>query len=279
MGSCGRALLVIISSALLLASDAASQTQAVDWTGTWNTKTGAGNAYVFKLKQSGSTVTGTVTKVGQGTVSKISNGTASGRKLTFNIVVGADTYKYEFTMSANGNAFTGRWGYGTDAAGVYAGGTWSGQRAVATTPTKRHYRMLIWTDTPDGVSRSTATTIPRGTGHNFPDAFVRLRWPGAPFRAPYPVYDLWWEQTTPSVGFSNASLTAAGLDTCRGRQNAHCLLNGIPHKSLLNSLQGLAVGPGPGPVPVTRIYRVTARDNSGRILIISNHLRITWVPS
>jgi hypothetical protein len=133
---CRTYLLVVLCVGLLTAASAhaASTATSAGWTGTWDTKTGAGNGYIFKLTQSGSSVTGTVTKVGQGTVERLQNGTVKGRVLTFNITSGGAVYRYEFTMSVDGGSFTGKWGYDTDPAGVYGGGTWSGQRAAAQGP-------------------------------------------------------------------------------------------------------------------------------------------------
>jgi hypothetical protein len=152
-------LLAIASAALLIVSAAVARTHAADWTGTWDTKTGAGNGYTFKLVQSGSSVTGTVTKVGQGTTSKLESGTVRGRVLTFKITTGGADNKYEFTLSADGQSFTGRWGYNTDAAGVYGGGTWSGQRAAAKTPAKPKPPSTVFVDWSGAWDTRTSTGL------------------------------------------------------------------------------------------------------------------------
>jgi hypothetical protein len=263
---------------VLLSPGSAARQQAVSWTGTWNTKTGAGSVYIFKFHQSGSTVTGTSHDSAGKLLNTIVNGSVSGRVLTFNAVAGTSTYKYEFTMSADNRSFKGRWGYSTDPAGVYQGGTWSGERMGAAPAAKRHYRMLLYTNAPDGRPKSTVVTIPTRQEAQRSVGLV-LRFPGHPFPAPVPRIWLWWEQRSPAVPFKNTRLNVAQLPVCTLRETTHCLLNANSYLALPNSLQGFSVGVHPDtPMPVTRIYRVTSRDRAeGRIVDVSNTLRVTWV--
>jgi hypothetical protein len=121
--------LLAVGAALVLSWGGAARAQSVNWTGTWDTRTGAGNQYIFKFNQSGSSVSGTA-RHGGGTVFTLSDGVANGNVLTFRIDIGGGLYnRYEFVMGGDGNSFTGRWGYDTDPPGVYNGGTWSGRRA------------------------------------------------------------------------------------------------------------------------------------------------------
>ncbi|MEW6582461.1 MAG: calcium-binding protein [Actinomycetota bacterium] len=86
-----------------------------------------------------------------------------------------------------------------------------------------------------------------------------------------------FEQAGPGLRFTDGPLPPGARRVCRGRDPAPCVVNAVPRATFrLDTVQAQPVALGPGPYPVTRRYRVTARDAAGTLLAASNTLEITW---
>src|SRR4051812_43717456 len=104
------AVALIVGVFAILAVSATAATP--NWTGTWDSRTGSGNHYIFEFTQSGSTLTGSYYGAGSPEdVRDVSDGVVSSDGRTLKFLSDNRAYQYEFTMNADGESFTGKWGY------------------------------------------------------------------------------------------------------------------------------------------------------------------------
>ena len=243
------------------------------WAGTWSTNFGK-----MTLRQTGNTVEGNYTHR-QGHLL----GTVSGRVLRGKWdhaptrVGPGDAGDFEFTLSVDGKSWTGRWRYaspgaawGTDWRGTCTGGPCSGAPQA-------NYKLLLWTNKPDGRMHSQATRMNRVNRGGDVGINLTVRMPQG---SPPPPFKAWFEQRPPGVAFGNGSIGDLGV--CTNLSTArHCRIHGPGTGVSGSSLQAIFITPVRHQgrwldMPITRFFRVTGRDSQGRLVVASNTLRVTW---
>ena len=265
------ALAAALAAAVIPSSSA--RPLANTWAGTWSTNFGT-----MTLRQSGNSVDGNYTH-DQGHL----RGTVSGRVLRGKWDEAptrtgpGDAGDFEFTMSADGKSWTGRWRYARE--GAPWGTDWRGtctRGACAGTP-QADYTLLLWTNKPDGRMHSQATRMNRVNRGGDAGINLTVRMPQG---TPPPPFKVWFEQRPPGVAFGNGSLgdlvVCTNLSTTR-----HCRLHSPGYGVSGSSLQAFFITPVRHQgrwldMPITRFFRVTGRDSQGRLIVASNALRVTW---
>lgn len=143
---------------------------------------------------------------------------------------------------------------------------------------KPHYKLLLWTNQPDGRMHTEATRI--NQVNRGPKAGINLT-VKMPQGSPPPPFLVWFEQRPPGVPFVNGSIGNLVICTYGIATAVHCRIHSPGYPVSGSSLQGIFISPRRHQgtfidLPITRFFRVTGRDQQGRVVVASNTLKVTW---